>query len=459
MSASRQARFGALSAIVLALLPAALALWIHDARTTAIAGPAEAGAPAAATLAPAPAKNRSDLTPDDIARDVERIRGLKFAEVPPVVFIDQAQAQKMQDRQAAKVKRRLNGKSDQLEKLRRQSAAALEFTKLAGVVDPDFNVQATVKSLLGSVIGEFDPDSRKVKVLETFGETPEQRATVVSHELDHSLDNAHYPRAFKAKESTNSERQLAVSALVEGTATVVAQRFDEQHGYQAAVAGGDLLSAENAGYGVPPVLAAQFRFPYTSGAKFVQSLYDRADGWRLVNRAFRHPPTSTAQILDPELWIRHTGYAKVRVNPRLGAPLELADQSISGQLDAELVLALVLPANVAVDASEGWDGGSIAVWKRPEGGKCAPPCRADNAGVIADRWRSVKAAARFLGRLPAYLRARVSAQPDGVGLWRIDDGFAAIALNGHGTAMAFAPSGRLARHIATGAAANAEAAR
>jgi hypothetical protein len=394
-----------------------------------------------------------------VARDVERIRGLKFAQVPPVVFVDPDRARKLQERQAAKAKRRLNGKSDRLEKLRQGVAASLEFTKLAGVIEPDFNVQETVKSLLGSVIGEFDPKSRNVKVLETPGETPEQRATVVAHELDHYLDNAHYPGVFKTGQSTNSERRLALSALVEGTATLVARRFDEGHGFQAAVAGGDLLSAENAGYGVPPVLAAQFRFPYTSGTQFVEELFDRTNSWRLVNRAFRHPPTSTAQILDPGLWIRGAGDAKVRVDPGLGAPLHLADQSISGQLDAELILALALPADVAIHASRGWDGGTIAVWERTSDGECAPPCRTDNAGVLADRWRSVEAAARFTAQLPTYLRASLEAKPKGPGVWRVDDGFAAVALVGLGTAMSFAPTADLARRIATGAASNADEAR
>ena len=460
METARHARLGALAAVVLALLPAALAIWIHDGRETR-AGAAPRATPASvASTAPAAPAPPVGENPKRIARGVEELRGLRFAKLPPVEIVGPAQAARMQRQQAAKIKHKLNGKSDKLKKLRRESAASLEFLKLAGIVAPDFNVQQTVEALLGSVAGEFDPNSRKVKVLETVGEGPEQRATVIAHELDHSLDNQHYPQVFKtSSDQSESERQLAASALIEGTATLVAARYDREHGYQAAVAGGALLSTQNAGYGVPPLLAAQFRFPYTSGARFVHALYRRAHGWRLVNRAFRHPPTTTAQILNPELWIERTSSARLKLGAGLGAPLRLAERTTSGQLDAELILALALPADVARSSSRGWDGGSIALWRKAGAAGCKAPCRTDYAGALADRWRTVRAAARFLAQLPTYLRVRLGAAPAGPGLWRVGDGFAAVSLQGQGTAMSFAPSPSQAKRIAEGAATQADAAR
>ncbi len=458
MDGPRQARLGVLAAIALALLPAALALWIHNDREARAVTVVRAVQPAPSV--PAQPEPTVELNPKDIARDVERLRGLEFAKLPPVEIIDPARAQKMQQRKAARLKRKLHGESAKLQRVRRQSESALELLKLAGIVAPDFSTRQTIESLLGSVAGEFDPNSKKVKVLETPGEDPAQRATVIAHELDHSLDNSHFPGALEAAgNSTQSERQLAASALVEGTATVVAARFDAQHGYQSSVAGGALLSAQNAGFGVPPVLAAQFRFPYTSGARFVQALYDRANGWRLVNQAFRHPPTTTAQILDPALWIHRVGGVRVRVDASLGTPLHQTSHSASGQLDDELILALAVPANIARRASRGWAGGAIAVWQRPSGGDCAAPCRTDNAGVLADRWRSVRAAARFLAQLPTYLRVQLDAKPASAGIYRVGDGWAAISIRGQGTAMAFAPSAVQAKRIADGSAKNADQAR
>ncbi len=461
MNGAPHARLGVLAAILLALLPAALALWIHDGRGTSTGAALAAAAPSSAsTPIPAAPPQRVVESPKRIAADVEALRGLRFAKLPPVEIIGPAQAAQMQKKQAAKIKLKLTGRSDKLKKLRRESEASLEFLKLAGVVDPDFNIQQTVEALLGSVAGEFDPSSRKVKVLETLGEGPEQRATVIAHELDHSLDNEHYGQVFKTSSNrSESERQLAASALIEGTATLVAARFDRRHGYQAAVAGGALLSTQNAGYGVPPVLAAQFRFPYTSGARFVRTLYRRADGWRLVNRAFEHPPTTTGQILNPELWIHHVGYARFRLDTQLGRPLPLVEQTTSGQLDAELILALALPADVARSASRGWDGGSIALWQAPGSAGCKSPCRSADVAALADRWRSVRAAARFLAQLPAYLRIRLGARAAGPGLFRVGDGFAAVALQRNGTAMSFAPTPAQAKRIANGAAKEATAAR
>ena len=457
MRGSREARLGVLAAIALALLPAALAVLIHDGRAARAGTLALSHRASRPRPAPAPAQPKVDLGPKDIARDVEHLRDLRFSELPPVQIVSPAQVQKVQKRQAARIKRRLHGKSAKLQKLQSESKSSIELLKLAGIVAPSFSTQETAKSLLGAVAGELNPSSRKVKVLETPGEADEQRATVVAHELDHSLDNSHFPDAFKAAgDTTASERQLAASALVEGTATVVAARFDAEHGYQAAVAGGALLSAQNAGFGVPPVLAAQFRFPYTSGAKFVETLYDRANGWRLVNKAFRHPPTTTAQILDPALWIHHVNSAQVTVDPALGDPLQQTYKSTSGQLDDELILALAVPARTARAASRGWDGGAVAVWQRPESKGCAAPCRRDNAAVLADRWRTVASAARFMAQLPTYLTVRLGAKPQAPGLFRIGDGYAAISLQGQGTAMSFAPTAAGATRIAQGAARNAD---
>jgi hypothetical protein len=457
MRRSREARLGVLAAIALALLPAALAVLIHDGRAARAGTAALARRAAQPPPTPVPAEPKVDLNPKNIAKDVEHLRGLRFSKLPPVEIIGPAHVQKMQKRQAARIKRRLHGTSAKLQKLQSESKSSIELLKLAGIVAPSFSTQQTAKSLLGSVAGEFDPSSRTVKVLETPGEADEQRATVVAHELDHSLDNSHFPDAFTAAGNTAaSERQLAASALVEGTATVVAARFDAEHGYQAAVAGGALLSAQNAGFGVPPVLAAQFRFPYTSGAKFVRTLYDRANGWRLVNEAFRHPPTTTAQILDPELWIQHVGSAHVTIDPALGGPLEQSYKSTSGQLDDELILALAVPARTARAASRGWDGGAVAVWQRPQGKGCAAPCRRDNAAVIADRWRTIGSAARFMAQLPTYLTVRLGAKSQAPGVFRVGDGYAAISLQGQGTAMSFAPTAAQATRIARGAARNAD---
>jgi hypothetical protein len=460
VNASRQARLGALTAVLLALLPAALALWIHDRH--APSSPAAASAAAAAPPASGPAAPAAaHLGGKAIARQVESIRGLRFKQVPPIKIIGPDRVKHTQSRLLAKLKRRLAKKGTSLKSVRQSAGAGVEFAKLAGVVSPEFDAVQSAKDLVGSVAGEFKPGSRKVEVLATPGEGAVQVQTVIAHELDHALDNSRFPEVFRAQQgSKNDERVLALKALVEGTATVVAARFDARHGYQAAVAGGQLLSADNAGYGVPPALAAQFRFPYTSGVQFVQALYARGHGWRLVNAAFRRPPTTTAEILDPQRWIHHSRFAKVSVSDSLPAPWRLVQQTVSGQLDAELILALALPADVATAASRGWDGGSIALWKRPgANSNCAPPCRQANAAVVADRWTSVGDAARFTSELPTYLETRLGANRMGTASWRVGDGFAAIALSGQGTALSFAPAAAMAVRIAQRAAKEADGAR
>ena len=50
--------------------------------------------------------------------------------------------------------------------------------------------------------------------------------------------------------------------------------------------------------GTPPYLERRLLFPYTAGEAFVRALRARG-GHRLLDRAFAHPPRTSAAVLDP----------------------------------------------------------------------------------------------------------------------------------------------------------------
>src|SRR5207248_9049068 len=52
----------------------------------------------------------------------------------------------------------------------------------------------------------------------------------------------------------------------------------------------------------PFAINAQAVYDYVDGALFIDTLYQRAYGFRLINRAERQPPWQSEQILHPKHW-------------------------------------------------------------------------------------------------------------------------------------------------------------
>jgi len=424
-----------LGACLIAVLPAALAGLLHDSTPS----------PAAATTQASPA-----LAGKAIAADVARLRDLAFHRVPPVRAITAREERRLTGRLSAKTraKAKPGASSPRTQALERAARAGLEWARLVGFVDPGFKIKAAASALGGSVVGEYQPSQRRILVQSSPADPPHYEDVIAAHELDHALDAQHFPAIFHIHETpANSERAAAAAAVVEGTATVIADRFAREHGYPQVGPGRQLYSIDNLGFGVPAGLAAEFRFPYTAGADFVRRLR-RQGGWPLVDRAFRHPPTSTAQVLDPRRWLHGDSYRRVVVRAALGNGWRLIGKADSGALDAQVLLSLALPVNAAVNSTVGWDGGGIATWRRPAPSVCRAPCRSAAASVVAYRWTTAVHAAKFTGALPAYLEARLRARPLGGLVWRVRGGFAAIDQRDRGTALALAPTETLAGRLA-----------
>jgi hypothetical protein len=139
---------------------------------------------------------------------------------------------------------------------------------------------------------------------------------------------------------------------VEGDATEVQAR------YVAALSPGDLISelARTLGAvprgslaGAVPVLQRELAYPYTAGQAFVRALRARG-GQPLVDRAFRHPPRTTAAVLDPSRYLAGDPPARVLSLP--GRSYTLATT-----FGAEDLVALTGQEGLA----RGWLGGRLGV--------------------------------------------------------------------------------------------------
>ena len=132
------------------------------------------------------------------------------------------------------------------------------------------------------------------------------RAPVVAHEVVHALQDEHFhlTRGPFAPRPRDHDGELAAQALIEGDATEVQSR------YVSGLSPGELVSelARTLGRSLRPVrtLGAVSRtraaLPLHGGPDFVRALRTRG-GQRLLDRAFRHPPRTTAAVLDPSRYL------------------------------------------------------------------------------------------------------------------------------------------------------------
>lgn len=397
-------------------------------------------------------------SPERVAAAVARIRGHALERVPRVTWVTPAQQARRVAHAKRQARRHAAAHPKQAHRAHLRAKRSVELLTLFGVVPPSFSVGKSVTALGGDVQGTYAPGDRRIHVVESLGETRAQLAITLAHELDHATDAQLHPRIFRALGKRHGERGLAQTAVVEGTATVVEERFARRVFGTGTGSSSQLLSADNGGFGIPPALAAEFRFPYTSGAAFIRSLYRRAHGWRLVDNAFRRPPVNTEQILQPGRWL--AGDTARPVDVRVGAAMPAFWRRVydtgSGELDATILLALGNPADVAQADTRNWDGGRFELWQGPGATGCKSPCRRRDAAVLAYRWDDPASAARFESALPAYLAGAVHARRRGPLVWAVGGGYASIALDRLGTAVAFAPSPGLAKRMALAAAHSAE---
>jgi hypothetical protein len=206
-----------------------------------------------------------------------------------------------------------------------------------------------------SVDGYYDSDTKELVVRGTRP-TPFVRQVLV-HELTHALDDQHFGLD---PDVADDEAAMADDALVEGDATAVEYR------YVASLSPAEQKQAEDEG-GSPPgpevdagdPLAALDDFPYNDGPNFIAALV-AAGGQSRVDDAFRTPPTTSAQILHPDLYLSGRGRVDV---PAPAAGGRVVDDGVVGEYLLGLVLGETVPEAEAQRAAAGWAGDHYVAWR------------------------------------------------------------------------------------------------
>ncbi len=248
---------------------------------------------------------------------------------------------------------------------------------LLGLIPADFDLKSLYTDLYSEqILGFYDSETKEIYVVQgtTFGGSEK---LTYAHEFVHVLQDQN----FGFEEGLNltdeaceadSERCAAALALSEGDASLTEllwfQTYATREDYQDIVRAfqdyaSPVLDA------APPFIQADLIFPYEQGFAFVQNLYDRG-GFEAIDAAYLDPPSSTEQILHPNLypWDVPQVVTLPDLSDALGEGWMLFDQNVMGEWFTYLILgqayeeAYRLAETQASAAAEGWGGDAYAFY-------------------------------------------------------------------------------------------------
>jgi hypothetical protein len=402
-----------------------------------------------------------------VAARVERLRGLEFKRIPKIQIISGHRFDLLQARLARVARRRTTLSPLTKSRDRRRLRAEVRLDQLAGLLPPLVTFGPDAAGGLDRVGGAYDYSADRIVLLRHLIINRRQLLYTLAHELTHALENQNL-HLHLADLNRPTEAATVRRAVIEGTATFVQTRYlhryqgDKVSVRQRIEGTRSVIGASNAPY----ALNAQAVFDYVDGALFVDRVYRRG-GWPAVARALRHPPRTSRAIIHPRFWPGAPKTATVHLDT--GRILGHGWRELGGGVASEqqAVVILVAGAFEAVQAdafigASGWAGGRFEVW-RPTGGPsgCRPECATGDVGVVAFHWQGSGFANKFKFAAPPYLILALHASRTSGRAWQLPGGagYVCIASAARGSALAFAPSARLAESLSQAAARQASNAR
>lgn len=311
----------------------------------------------------------------DVKGFVSAQRGLPFLRDVPVELLDdeQFEARLLEDAEED----RADAEDDE------------RVLRALGLLEPGVDLYDVLLGFIGdAVVGFYDPEAGEL-VVRGGRFSPYARATL-AHELTHALDDQHFDLDRPEIEDGEDEAGLAFQALAEGSALRVEQAYRDEMSaperLQAALEEEQLAVTIDLSE-VPPVIPGIIGFPYLAGPSFVDALAELG-GERRIDQAFREPPTTSEDILDPEGWLEGREVLEV---PDPAAEGEIIDEGVYGESTLVLTLEPVLGTEDATKAADGWGGDRYVAWRTPQGGACVRATFAmDTPADLAELTRSLR---------------------------------------------------------------------
>ncbi|MCL4243358.1 MAG: hypothetical protein KJ048_18555 [Dehalococcoidia bacterium] len=242
--------------------------------------------------------------------------------------------------------------------------------RLLGHLGPDEDYLSAFRAFgQGAIIGLYSPAEDRLWVVQREPEIDldamsEHERSALAHELVHAIQDYHFPLdELSERTATNLDRGLAATAVIEGDAVTHQGLWD---GRQLALPGGTrlFLSSGLSASSTPPSIERELRFPYTTGAEWV-NIVRSLEGTAAIDRYLAGEPIATAHILHPELraagW-QPEGVALPDIAPALGGGWKRESGGTFGEFHLRNYLELRLPALPSVQAAAGWRGDRYDVY-------------------------------------------------------------------------------------------------
>lgn len=232
------------------------------------------------------------------------------------------------------------------------------------------------------VSGFYEPETPEMVVRVDGALKAAEKFTYV-HEYVHQLQDQYFDIRNKLGYSEeacegNGDRCSAVSALIEGDATIASQEWLKAHADLEMIK--ELMAfaqEENTSpvFDIAPVFFQKdLVFPYEKGMLFVQKTFD-SGGWEAVNALYQNPPASTEQIMHPERYPEDMPVAVTQpdLTATLGSGWAKLEEGVLGEWMILNILANAndpaqrLSYNTAADAAEGWGGDFFTLYTSEAG--------------------------------------------------------------------------------------------
>jgi hypothetical protein len=238
--------------------------------------------------------------------------------------------------------------------------------------------QKLIALLTEQIAGVYDPGEGEFFIA-SWTEAAEQRV-IMAHELTHALEDQHFGiEQWSKAAKDNDDAGFARDAVLEGSAMIAmidyllrdsGGSFRDLGDFNPALLLGDVEGSQEL-KDVPLVLRDQLLFPYLAGAAFAAKALEAAGGWPGLARLFERPPTSTQQILHPELYLRGVQPETVQL-PALGGiesrGWKKLDENVMGEFGLNQVLKQFLGKERADELAAAWSGDRYAIFEQsPDG--------------------------------------------------------------------------------------------
>lgn len=283
----------------------------------------------------------------DVAGFAERERGLGLKRPVPVRFLPAAEF----EARLARLRRLPS---------RQQAERTEGIMRALGVIAPDVDLLAELTKMAGGPASAvYEPDSGELLLPDGASNTPLLRATVAA-EMTRAINDQWFGITPPGGPGTLDAARDGYRALVDGSAgraidkymaTLTAEERTELQAEQTR------LSAQ-APTGIPKAVRSVFSFPTLVGTPFVSALYN-AGGSARLDTAFRSPPTTAEQLLEPARYLAGEGARSVAAPVADGVVVQ---EGSIGQILLGLMLSTVVDGQTAAAATKGWGGDRYVTW-------------------------------------------------------------------------------------------------